>query len=197
MKKRIAILATDGFEESELKSPKDAMEKALTGLATELKKVRTGRAQVSMLDNVKVNYYGNPTPLSQVSAVSTPDAKSFLIAPWEAQMLKEIEQAIIKSDLGMSPINDGKVIRLKVPDLNEERRKEMVKNTKKVVEDAKVAVRLGRRDANEALKKLSKDKKVSEDDGKRAEADIQKMTDTYIEKVDKMSAEKEKEIMTI
>ncbi len=183
--------------EATKKAAKDTMEKALTGLSTELKKVRTGRAQVSMLDNVKVNYYGNPTPLSQVSAVSTPDAKSFLIAPWEAQMLKEIEQAIIKSDLGMSPINDGKVIRLKVPDLNEERRKEMVKNTKKVVEDAKVAVRMGRRDANEALKKLAKDKKISEDDVKRAETDVQKMTDQYIEKVDKLSAEKEKEIMTI
>lgn len=183
--------------ETTKKAAKDTMEKALTGLSTELKKVRTGRAQVSMLDNVKVNYYGNPTPLSQVSAVSTPDAKSFLIAPWEAQMLKEIEQAIIKSDLGMSPINDGKVIRLKVPDLNEERRKEMVKNTKKVVEDAKVAVRMGRRDANEALKKLAKDKKISEDDVKRAETDVQKMTDQYIEKVDKLSAENEKEIMTI
>lgn len=183
--------------ENAKKAAKDSMEKALAALANELKKVRTGRAQISMLDNVKVNYYGNLTPLSQVSAVSTPDAKSFLIAPWEAQMLKEIEQAIIKSDLGMSPINDGKVIRLKVPDLNEERRKEMVKNTKKVVEDAKVAVRMARRDANEALKKALKDKAISEDDNKRAEAEIQKTTDQYVEKVDKMSAEKEKEIMTI
>lgn len=183
--------------ENAKKAAKDSMEKALGGLAAELKKVRTGRAQVSMLDNVKVNYYGNQTPLNQVSAVSTPDAKSFLIAPWEAQMLKEIEQAIIKSDLGMSPINDGKVIRLKVPDLNEQRRKEMVKNTKKIVEDAKVAVRLARRDANEALKKALKDKAISEDDSKRAETEIQKMTDQYVEKVDKMSAEKEKEIMTI
>jgi ribosome recycling factor len=183
--------------ENAKKTAKDSMEKALASLANELKKVRTGRAQISMLDNVKVNYYGNLTPLSQVSAVSTPDAKSFLIAPWEAQMLKEIEQAIIKSDLGMSPINDGKVIRLKVPDLNEERRKEMVKNTKKVVEDAKVAVRMARRDANEALKKALKDKAISEDDNKRAETEIQKTTDQYIEKVDKMSAEKEKEIMTI
>ena len=183
--------------ENAKKAAKDSMEKALASLANELKKVRTGRAQISMLDNVKVNYYGNLTPLSQVSAVSTPDAKSFLIAPWEAQMLKEIEQAIIKSDLGMSPINDGKVIRLKVPDLNEERRKEMVKNTKKIVEDAKVAVRMARRDANEALKKALKDKAISEDDNKRAETEIQKTTDQYIEKVDKMSAEKEKEIMTI
>jgi ribosome recycling factor len=179
------------------KSAKDAMDKAVSALVEQLKKVRTGRAQISMLDNVRVNYYGNLTPLNQVSAISTPDAKSFLIAPWEAQMLKEIEQSIIKSDLGMSPINDGKVIRLKVPDLNEERRKEMVKNTKKVVEDAKVAVRMARRDANEALKKGLKDKAISEDDNKRAEADIQKTTDQYIEKIDKLAAEKEKEIMTI
>ncbi len=183
--------------ENAKKAAKDSMEKSLVALGNELKKVRTGRAQISMLDNVKVNYYGNPTPLNQVSAVSTPDAKSFLIAPWEAQMLKEIEQAIIKSDLGMSPINDGKVIRLKVPDLNEERRKEMVKNTKKIVEDAKVAIRMARRDANELLKKALKDKAISEDDSKRAEQDIQKLTDQYIEKVDKVSAEKEKEIMTI
>ena len=183
--------------ENSKKAAKDVMEKALAALSNELKKIRTGRAQVSMLDNVKVNYYGNLTPLSQVSAISTPDAKSFLIAPWESQMLKEIEQAIIKSDLGMSPINDGKVIRLKVPDLNEQRRKEMLKSTKKVVEDAKVAVRMGRRDANELLKKALKDKAISEDDSKRAEQEIQKMTDQYVEKVDKISAEKEKEIMTI
>lgn len=183
--------------ENAKKAAKDSMEKAVAALANELKKVRTGRAQVSMLDNIKVNYYGNPTPLNQVSAISTPDAKSFLIAPWEAQMLKEIEQSIIKSDLGMSPINDGKVIRLKVPDLTEQRRKEMAKNTKKVVEDAKVAIRMARRDANEMLKKSLKDKAISEDDSKRGEADIQKMTDQYVEKVDKMSADKEKEIMTI
>ena len=176
---------------------KAGMEKALAALGAELKKVRTGRAQVSMLDNVKVNYYGTMTPLNQVSAVSTPDAKSFLIAPWEAPMLKEIESAITKSDLGMAPINDGKVIRLKLPDLTEQRRKELVKNTKKVVEDAKVAVRMARRDANEYAKKLLKDKSVSEDDNKRAQEDIQKMTDQYIEKVDKMASEKEKEIMTI
>ena len=170
---------------------KSGMEKALAALGVELKKVRTGRAQVSMLDNVKVNYYGTLTPLNQVSAVSTPDAKSFLIAPWEAPMLKEIEQAIAKSDIGMAPINDGKVIRLKL------RRKELVKNTKKVVEDAKVAVRMARRDANEFAKKALKDKSMSEDDNKRAQEDIQKMTDQYIEKVDKLAADKEKEIMTI
>lgn len=173
------------------------MEKALVALGNELKKVRTGRAQLSMLDNVRVNYYGNQTPLNQVSAVSTPDAKTFLIAPWENQMLKEIEQAIVKSDVGMSPINDGKVIRLKLPDLTEQRRKELVKTCHKLVEDAKVAIRMARRDANEALKTALKNKAISEDENKRAQEEVQKLTDQYIEKADKTSAEKEKEIMTI
>ncbi|MES2855636.1 MAG: ribosome recycling factor [Bdellovibrionota bacterium] len=176
---------------------KNNMEKALVALGNELKKVRTGRAQLSMLDNVRVNYYGNQTPLNQVSAVSTPDAKTFLIAPWEGQMLKEIEQAIVKSDVGMSPINDGKVIRLKLPDLTEQRRKELVKTCHKLVEDAKVAIRMARRDANEALKTGLKDKDISEDENKRAQEEIQKLTDSYIEKADKVSGDKEKEIMTI
>lgn len=175
----------------------NSMDKALGALSNELKKVRTGRAQISMLDNIRVNYYGTLTPLNQVSAVSTPDAKSFLIAPWEQQMLKEIEQAIVKSDIGMSPINDGKVIRLKLPELTEQRRKELVKQCHKLVEDSKVAIRMARRDANEALKKSLKDKAISEDENKRAQDEIQKLTDQYIEKADKLSAEKEKEIMTI
>lgn len=179
------------------KTAQDHMEKALGALQNELKKIRTGRAQVSMLDNVKVNYYGTPTPLNQVSAISTPDAKSFLISPWEASILKEIEAAIVKSDIGMSPINDGKVIRLKVPDLTEERRKELVKQTKKVVEDAKVAVRMARRDANEEVKKALKDKKISEDEAKKSDTDIQKLTDDYVKKVDTVADEKEKSIMTI
>ena len=179
------------------KSAQDKMEKALVALQNELKKIRTGRAQVSMLDNVKVNYYGNLTPLNQVSAISTPDAKSFLISPWEASILKEIEAAIIKSDIGMSPINDGKVIRLKVPDLTEERRKELVKQTKKVVEDAKVAVRMARRDANEEVKKALKDKKISEDESKKSETEVQKLTDDYVKKIDLVAEEKEKSIMTI
>lgn len=176
---------------------KNNMEKSLQSLSNELKKVRTGRAQISMLDGLRVNYYGTPTPLNQVSAVSTPDAKTFLIAPWEAQMLKEIEQSIVKSDLGMSPINDGKVIRLKLPDLTEQRRKELVKQCHKLVEESKVAIRMARRDANELLKKALKDKGISEDDNKRSQDEIQKLTDQYIEKADKLSQEKEKEIMTI
>src|ERR1700722_20705176 len=137
---------------------KDKMEKALAALQGELKKVRTGRAQITMLDGVRVNYYGTPTPLNQVAALSTPDARSFLISPWETSILKEIESAIVKSDLGMSPMNDGKVIRLKVPELTEDRRKDLVKNIKKFCEDARVAVRMARRDANDHLKKQLKKK---------------------------------------
>ncbi len=183
--------------ENAKKDAKANMEKALAALANELKKVRTGRAQISMLDPIRVNYYGTPTPLNQVSAVSTPDAKTFLIAPWESQLLKEIEQSIVKSDLGMSPMNDGKVIRLKLPDLTEQRRKDLVKSCHKLVEDSKVAIRMARRDANEAFKKAQKDKVISEDENKRAQDEIQKLTDQYIEKSDKLSQEKEKEIMTI
>lgn len=179
------------------KTAQASMDKAIAVLVDQFKKVRTGRAQISMLDGIKVNYYGNVTPLNQVSALSTPDAKSFLIAPWEQSMLKEIEASIIKSDLGLSPINDGKVIRLKVPDLTEERRRDLVKQCKKLVEEGKVAVRMSRRDANESLKSALKDKKLSEDENKRGEADIQKMTDQYIEKIDKLASDKEKEIMTV
>ena len=176
---------------------KDSMEKALQGLLTELKKVRTGRAQISMLDSIKVNYYGTPTPLNQVSAMSTPDARSFLISPWEVSILKEIEQAIVKSDLGMSPMNDGKVIRLKVPELTEDRRKDLVKNIKKICEDARVAVRMVRREANDTLKAQLKDKAVSEDENKRFQEEVQKLTDDYIKKVDQLALDKEKELMTL
>ncbi len=179
------------------KKAQEKMEKALAALQNELKKIRTGKAQISMLDNIRVNYYGNMTPLNQVAAISTPDAKSFLIAPWEGSILKEIEQAIVKSDIGMTPMNDGKVVRLKVPDLTEERRKDLVKQTKKIVEDSRVAVRMARRDANEETKKALKDKAISEDEAKKSDADIQKLTDDYVKKVDAISDEKEKSIMTI
>ncbi len=173
------------------------MEKAVVSLTEELKKVRTGKAQVSMLDNIRVNYYGQLSPLSQVASVSTPDAKTFLIAPWENSILKEIEMSIVKSDIGMAPINDGKVIRLKVPDLTEERRKDLAKQVKKITEDARVAVRLVRRDGNEEVKKALKDKLVSEDEAKKGEADIQKLTDDCIKKIDQIADEKEKSILTI
>lgn len=176
---------------------KTKMDKVITSLSEELKKVRTGKAQVSMLDSVRVNYYGQQAPLNQVASVSTPDAKTFLIAPWESSILKEIEQSLVKSDIGMAPINDGKVIRLKVPDLTEERRKDLAKQVKKIVEEARVAVRLVRRDANEEVKKAFKDKVISEDESKKAEADIQKITDDFIKKIDQIAEEKEKSILTI
>ena len=179
------------------KSAQAKMDKVIVGLGEELKKVRTGKAQVSMLDSIKVNYYGQQAPLNQVASVSTPDAKTFLIAPWENSILKEIEQALVKSDIGMAPINDGKVIRLKVPDLTEERRKDLAKQVKKITEDSRVAVRLVRRDANEEVKKALKDKLVSEDESKKAEADIQKLTDDSIKKIDQIADEKEKSILTI
>jgi ribosome recycling factor len=142
------------------KNTLEKMEKTTKALVEELKKIRTGKAQVSMLDGVRVNYYGNLSPLSQVASISCPDAKSFLIAPWESSILKEIESALVKSDLGMAPMNDGKVIRLKVPDLTEERRKDLAKQVKKVAEDSRVAIRMVRRDANEIVKKALKDKTV-------------------------------------
>lgn len=179
------------------KATQDKMDKSLKALGEELKKIRTGRAQVTMLDSVKVNYYGNMSPLSQVASISTPDPKSFLIAPWEASILKEIEQAIVKSDIGLAPINDGKVIRLKVPDLTEERRKDLAKQVKRVAEEARVAVRMARRDANDALKKALKDKAISEDENKKAETDIQKMTDDFVKKIDQTADEKEKSILTL
>jgi len=179
------------------KSTLEKMDKTAKALVEELKKIRTGKAQVSMLDGVKVNYYGSLSPLSQVASVSCPDAKSFLIAPWESSILKEIESALIKSDLGMAPMNDGKVIRLKVPDLTEERRKDLAKQVKKVAEESRVAIRMARRDANEAVKKALKDKTISEDESKKSETEIQKMTDDYIKKVDQIAEEKEKSIMTI
>lgn len=178
-------------------SAKQKMDKSILILTEELKKIRTGRAQVSMLDGVRVNYYGSMSPLSQVASISCPDAKSFMIAPWETSILKEIEMAIVKSEIGMAPINDGKVIRLKVPDLTEERRKDLVKQAKKTIEDGRVAVRMARRDANDEIKKLIKEKSISEDEAKKAEAEIQKMTDDFIKKIDGISEEKEKSIMTI
>jgi ribosome recycling factor len=178
-------------------STKSSMDKAVQSLVEDLKKVRTGRANVSMLDSVKVSYYGSLNPLNQVASVSCPDAKSFLISPWEVSIIKDIEAAIIKSNLGMAPQSDGKVIRLKVPELTEERRRDMVKSIKKTVEDARVSVRMARRDANELIKAAQKDKEISEDDEKVYLAEIQNITDDYIKKVDKISDEKEKELLTI
>lgn len=179
------------------KQTEDGMKKSVESLTHELKKVRTGRATVSMLDPVVVSYYGSPTPLSQVATVSCPDARSFLITPWEASILTEIEAGIVGTNLGLAPQNDGKCIRLKVPELTEERRKNLVKSIKKTVEDARIAVRMSRKVANDELKQAEKNKKISEDDLKRAQDEIQKITDEYIKKIDVFAEEKEKELLTL
>ncbi len=179
------------------KDATSSMEQAISSLIEELKKVRTGRANVSMLDSVKVNYYGALNPLNQVASVSCPDSRTFVIAPWEAAVLKDIQAAILKSNLGMAPQNDGKVIRLKVPELTEERRKDMVKSIKKTVEDARISVRQARKEANDVIKKAQKDKDIGEDDEKVLLTKIQELTDSYIKKIDGISEDKEKELLTI
>ena len=176
---------------------KDNMDQRITALGEALKKIRTGKAHVSMLDSVKIDYYGTPTQLNQAANVTCPDARSFLITPWESSILKEIEMAIVKSDLGMSPINDGKVIRLRVPELTEERRKDLVKNVKKTAEDARIAIRKVRKDINDSIKGDLKDKAISEDESKSFMDNIQKLTDDYIKKVDQLAVEKEKDLMTL
>ncbi len=173
------------------------MQSAIDSLSEAFRKVRTGRARVSMLDGIRVDYYGNMTPLNQVASISCPDAKSFLITPWETSTLKAIETSIVKSDIGMAPINDGKVIRMKLPELTEEKRKELVKKMKKMVEDARVAVRLARREANDLSKRAFKDKEISEDESKSNHDVIQKITDKYILDLEKVADEKEKDIMTL
>lgn len=179
------------------KDAEDNMRKSVDSLSTELKKVRTGRATVSMLDPVMVSYYGTPTPLNQVATVNCPDARSFLITPWETSVLIDVEAGIVAANLGLAPQNDGKVIRLKVPELTEDRRKDLVKSIKKTVEDARIAIRMARRTANDDFKQALKDKVISEDDSKKAQEEIQKLTDDYIKKVDQISEEKEKELLTL
>jgi ribosome recycling factor len=173
----------------------EKMEKSLEALKTHFKKIRTGRASVDMLDGIKVSYYGTPTPLAQVGNVSTPDAKTIVIQPWEKTLITEIEKAILASNLGMTPQNDGNVVRLNVPAITEERRKELAKECKSVSEDIKVAIRNIRKDCNEHVKKAEKAKELSEDLSKDAQDAIQKITDSYIAKVDELLSVKEKEVL--
>lgn len=173
------------------------MEKTLQALDSEFATIRAGRANPHVLDKIKVDYYGTPTPLQQVGNVSVPEARMILIQPWEKSLIKEIEKAILTSDLGINPTNDGSVIRLSFPELTEERRKDLAKDVKKKGENAKVAVRNVRRDANDAIKKMLKANEVSEDEQKNAEEKIQKMTDKAIEKIDKAIEAKTKEILTV
>jgi len=172
------------------------MNTALEALAREFATVRTGRASTAILDAVRVDYYGTPTPISQMASLSTPDARTLVIQPWEAGQLKEIEKAITKADLGVTPVNDGKLIRLTMPTPTEERRKQLVKTTGKMAEDARVAVRNIRREANDKLKTLAKDKKVSEDEERRGHDQIQKTTDRFIARIDETLKKKEQEILS-
>jgi len=176
---------------------KSHMDKSVENLRREFQKVRTGRASVSLLDEVKVDYYGNPSTLSQVATLSVPEPRTITIQPWEATLIPAIEKAIMKADLGLTPGNDGKLIRLNLPSLTEERRKEIVKNLKKMAEEAKVAVRNIRRDSLEKLKKLEKEKQITEDDLKRAEKEVQDITNAETVKIDEVVAHKEKEVMEV
>jgi len=176
---------------------KDEMEKTISSLEKSFSRVRTGRASVSLLDGIRVDYYGTPTPIAQLATLSVPESRMIVIAPWDATALGAIEKAIQKSDLGLMPSTDGKVIRLSIPQLTEERRKELAKQVKKMAEESKVKLRNERRDANEGLKDLKKNSKITEDELHGSQDEVQKMTDKYIEKVDKLLAAKEKEIMEI
>lgn len=173
------------------------MEKSLESLEREYISIRAGRANPHILDKLVVDYYGTPTPIQQVGNITVPEARMILIQPWESKLIKDVERAILASDIGITPNNDGKAIRLVFPELTEERRKDLTRDVKKKGENAKVAVRNIRRDANDAFKKLSKAKEISEDDFADLEDSIQKVTDKYIEKVDKAIEAKTKEIMTV
>jgi ribosome recycling factor len=173
------------------------MDKALQSLKSELAKVRTGRASTALVDVVQVDYYGSNVPLSQVANVTTPDARTIQIAPWEATLLGAIEKSILAANIGLTPQNDGKVIRISVPAMTEERRKEMVKLVKKIGEDCKVALRNHRREGNEEIKKAEKAKTLSEDEAKKVMDLVQKKTDEKVAEVDKTVIAKEKEIMTV
>ncbi len=173
------------------------MDKSVDALRREYQKVRTGRANTGLLDDIRIDYYGTPTPLSQVATLSVPEPRTITLQPWESKMISVIEKAILNANLGLTPANDGKVIRLNLPALTEERRKDIVKQLKKMAEEAKVAVRNIRRDSIDELKKLEKNKKISEDDLKRAEKDVQDVTNGYIAKIDEVLAHKEKEVMEV
>lgn len=180
-----------------LKQYEEKMEKSVESLRSEYASIRAGRANPHILDKLRVDYYGTPSPLQQVANITVPEARTIIIQPWEASLIKEIEKAILTSDLGVTPNNDGKAVIINFPELTEDRRKEMVKDVKKKGEAAKVAVRNVRRDANDAVKKMNKSNELSDDELKDNENKIQKMTDKYINQIDKAIEEKSKEILTV
>ena len=184
------------MKEKIFEDAKRKMNKVLEVMAQDLARIRTGRASVALLEGIKVEAYNASMPLPQVASLAAPEPRLLTVQPWDATLLGDIEKAILKSDLGLTPTNDGKIIRLPIPALTTERRKELVKVVKKMGEEGKVALRNVRRDANERLKDLKKDKQISEDDAHRAQDEVQKITDDFIKKVDAQAAEKEKEIMS-
>lgn len=174
---------------------RERMGKTITALENELKRVRTGRASTALLDGIKLDYYGTPTPLNQTATLAVPESRLITIQPWDATIIKDIEKAILKSDLGLTPSNDGKLIRIAIPPLTEERRKELVKQVHRICEEHKVGIRNIRRDANELIKGFKKDGDISEDDAFKAQDNVQKITNEYIEKIEGVYKEKEKEII--
>jgi ribosome recycling factor len=174
---------------------KESMGKTVGALKRELQRIRTGRASLSVLDGIKVDYYGTPTPLNQMATLAVPESRQITIQPWDASVIKDIEKAILKSDLGLTPSNDGKILRISIPPLTEERRKELVKVIHKICEDHKVTARNIRRDSNDLLKSLKKDGDISEDEAFRSQDEIQKITDEHIKRIDECYSEKEKEIL--
>jgi ribosome recycling factor len=173
------------------------MKKALASLERDFAKLRTGRASTALVEDVMVDYYGTPTPLKQLASIAVPDSRSITIQPWDRGAFAPAEKAIISSDLGLNPVNDGKLLRINIPPLTEERRKDLVKLAKKYSEDCKIAIRNVRRDANESLKKLEKDKDISEDDQRRGQEEIQKITNAMVEEADKLLKAKDAEIMEL
>ncbi|TRZ38694.1 ribosome recycling factor [Niallia circulans] len=180
-----------------ISSTKERMDKAIQSYSRELASIRAGRANAALLDRISVDYYGAPTPINQVAGISVPEARLLVIQPYDKSILGDIEKAILKSDIGLNPTNDGSIIRLSIPMLTEERRKELVKNVKKESEEAKIAIRNIRRDGNDDLKKLEKNGDITEDALRGFSDDIQKLTDEYISKVDALTKEKEKEILEV
>ena len=181
----------------ELNHIEEKMNKTISVLQENFSEVRAGRANLAILNKIRVDYYGTPTPINQVAGISVPEARLIVIQPWDISLLKEIEKEILKAEIGINPNNDGKVIRLAFPELNEERRKELVKEVKKMAEDSKVSIRSIRREAMDEAKKLQKDNQMTEDELKGAEDKIQKLTDNKISEIDKILSEKEKEIMSV
>lgn len=180
-----------------LKDCRERMDKAVQSLENDFSKLRTGRASISLVEDLNVEYYGTPTPLNQLASLSTPDSRTIAIQPWDRNAFANIEKAIIKSDLGLNPVNDGKLIRINIPALTEERRKDMVKMAKKMAEDAKIVIRNIRRDENDALKKKKNDKDLTEDEMHKGQEEVQKITDEFVEKIQDVLEQKEKEIMEI